>query len=122
MAWSTEWAEQVPQLLKFQEESGIIPPALQIRPVLTDVQYWYYSQFMELSRDRRYVDSGPLPLTTAEIRIFWNSFIQLDFQGFRDYMVTLDRAWLDAVTAKRKKTAVKPETKTTVAPRKRQKR
>lgn len=99
-----EWGDQVPKLLKMQEESDghFQAPALQNIPPLTLVQDFYYSQFQQLSLDRRYTDVGPLPISTKEIRDYWELFVKLDFYGFYEYIRLIDRIYLDEVTERRK--------------------
>ena len=92
-------------MYKLQEEQGITPPALERKPELTDSQAWRVTEFGKLSRDRRYTESGPMPLDTGTIRTYFDAFKLHDFgfDWFYFWMVTLDDIWLDEVAKKRKK-------------------
>jgi len=73
--------------------------------------FWYYDCFKELSRDRRYEQGHPLPLTTSDIHAYWSAFRMLDFDGFYDTMTLIDRAWLSEVAKRNKIDAEKSKSK-----------
>jgi len=85
-----------------QEKSETQPQALANRPRLTEVQAYYAECFSEVSRDRRYTESGPLPLSTGEIRTYWSAFRMLDFEDFYSWIRRIDDIWLDEVAKKSK--------------------
>lgn len=99
-------------LVKMEEEQGITPPALERRPKLDGYQTWLKEEFSKLSRDRRYNESGPLPLSTGDIRTYYDAFQMHDFEfdNFHLWMTTIDDIWLEQVTIKRKKAQKAPTT------------
>ena len=88
-----------------KEEQGVTPPALVDRPELTVFQTWLVNEFGRLSRDRRYTESGPMPLHTGAIKQYYDAFSlePLDFETFYDWMTRIDGIWLDQVAERRKK-------------------
>lgn len=112
-----EWGDKLDTLLKFEAESGITPKALQDRPELPADYTWFFQEYNELCRDRRYDQGTPLPLTTSDIHKYWSAFGFLDFPGFYETMVKLDRAHMGEVTKKQKAEAEKAKSKKNVAPK-----
>lgn len=90
-------------LLQFQEASGIQPIALRDKPLLSRTQAYYATCFAEVSRDRRYTEGGPLPLSTGEIRTYWEAFSLPDFDDFYHWMTGIDRIWMAEVSKNSKK-------------------
>lgn len=94
-------------LLKIQESTGRVPVALESKPELTRVQHYYLGCFSELSKCRRYTESGPLPLSIAEIRDYYQVFELIDFEALFDWLTTIDSIWLEEVSNKSRKATSK---------------
>ena len=100
-------------MLEAMKKNGQPVKALENRPKLSAWLQWIVGQFFELSVDRRQgVEGYPLPLTTSEIKIYFDAFNygkRLSFQGFFDHIRLVDRIWLERtieqMTAKRKAAA-----------------
>lgn len=90
-------------LLKAQEDG--FPSALDRRPNLSVVEGWYYDCFSELSQDRSYSMSGPLPLTTGQIETYRRVFEIPDRDEFHHWMRIIDTAWLAEANAKSEKSS-----------------
>lgn len=103
-------------LLTFAENSGIRPPALELRPEMTEVQRYYLDCYTELSKCRRYTESGPLPLSIAEIRDYCEVFDIDNFEHMFGWIKQIDDIWLDEVAKQAKKAQNKPVTVTETAP------
>ena len=106
-----EWGSKLESLLAFQAESGITPKALQELPPVPKHLRWYYDCFRELTRDRRFDQGQPLPLTTFEIRTYWSAFKLTDFEEFYEAMHLFDMAWLHEVAKKQELEAQKAKAK-----------
>lgn len=100
-------------LEKMVEAQGITPPALERRPVLNRYQMWLAEEFRKLSRDRRYSESGPLALSTLDIRVYYDAFKMHShcFDDFHSWMTKIDDAWLAQVTARTEKARAQAEFK-----------
>lgn len=100
-------------LLRMQEQQGITPEALLNRPELTEFQTWLVSEFGRLSKDRRYTDTGPLPLHTGAILTYYNAFKMhgICFEDFYDRMTAIDDIWLERVSERSKKEQALAESK-----------
>jgi len=53
------------------EQTGTVPSVLLDKPELNVLEGWIYSHFLALSRDRRYSEVGPLPITLQEIAFYY---------------------------------------------------
>jgi len=68
------WGQQLAMLLEMKE-SGQDPPALRIRPQVTQKQSNFIDIFYELSGSRRYSAGGtPLPIPVSEFNSYFQAF------------------------------------------------
>ena len=103
-------------LLKIQESTGKPSAALESKPELTEIQRYYVDCYSELSKCRRYTESGPTPLAIPDIRDYYEVFELIDFESLFDWVTTIDSIWLEEVSKRSRKTTTKPDSSRQSAP------
>lgn len=85
-------------LLEIQESSGIVPKALENRPILDPSLHIYVTAFYDLSFARPYVGMGsPSPIPLSEIVAYcdYYGFTDVEFRrSFLKYIRAMDNAQL----------------------------
>lgn len=90
-----------------REKTGIVPLALQNKPVLSDRLTYFYRVYLELSVERRFDSMGkPLPLTRRNVLDYCAiEGVGTDFARWVWPMVQMfDLAWMDGINRKRQST------------------
>jgi hypothetical protein len=94
------------------ERTGIVPQGLAESPTLPPHLSYYYDQFQELSKSRRYTYGEPLAIPISEIHAHCE-FYRLDFIERQDlycYIRLFDDNWLSIRAEKAAAEAAKKQT------------
>lgn len=85
LEWDAQWGDSLEMLQEMQENTGITPAALINRPVLGPRLLFFYSEYLEVARARRYsAGGGPYPL-------LWGPFMDYcQIHGIEHH----EQAWL----------------------------
>jgi len=89
-------------LLEIQERDGIVPKALESRPILND--RWVYSKsvFDELSGSRRFTMNGPanIPISEYDVYARGYGFSRLEWASVWEDVSIIDSIWLSEIAKK----------------------
>lgn len=81
---------------EMEASTGVTPPALLNAPLLEGDLRQQYEIFSEVSRDRRYSMSGPLPISSGDLLNYFNLYRvpRSLWQQLTEAVIFIDRVWM----------------------------
>jgi hypothetical protein len=105
LRWELEWGAEIKTLLEHYRTTGNVPPALQRRPKLDEVDRYYLDIFWELTGSRPMGENfGPIP-ESEYTAYYWNNGItsQVERARIKRCLRPLDTEYVKQTHEKRQR-------------------